>query len=262
SQVLSIIEIKPDQLMRQLLDNGLDLYEAYNRALTAADDELLCLLNIIRSLDTHLAIWSLMTFDTMLTTYVRTWFSTVIITIRTSSIFSCNQNHMSTQASFLECVYYHETLFTLKCTPLSPTDNEKLEDMKNYERSQFSFVDVLGNVRSGVSIEAKLCGKLLTFGILNEVFVFILTSLSGKSFAELDDVTEREKQLAIEGLQAMHARGVIHGMLGDGDDGNGDDLFHKSRTIYCYPIKKQIRLESFHGVPDVPSGVTTFHRHP
>ncbi|CAG8621505.1 10202_t:CDS:2 [Funneliformis mosseae] len=133
-----------------------------------------------------------MTFDTTLTTYVRTWFSTVIITIRTSSIFSCNQNHTSTQASFLECVYYHETLFTSKCTPLSPTDS---------------------NVRSGVSIEAKLCGKLLTFGIFNEVFVFILTSLSGKSFAELDDVTEREK-LAIEGLQAIHARGVIHGMLG------------------------------------------------
>ncbi|CAG8621520.1 10203_t:CDS:1 [Funneliformis mosseae] len=51
SQVLSIIEIKPDQLMRQLLDNGLDLYEAYNRALTAADDELLCLLNIKVSSD-------------------------------------------------------------------------------------------------------------------------------------------------------------------------------------------------------------------
>jgi hypothetical protein len=128
---------------------------------------------------------------------------------------------------------------------------EKLEDMKNYERSQFSFGDVLGSGRSGVVFAAELYGKvgalkmvdlykneyllqeilneikiylgplmdiqciyipeLLEFGILQEAFVFILTSLSGKSFARLDDVTEREKTLAIEGLQAIHARGVLHG---------------------------------------------------
>ncbi|RIA94011.1 hypothetical protein C1645_761095 [Glomus cerebriforme] len=123
--------------------------------------------------------------------------------------------------------------------------------MKNYERSQFYFGDVLGNGRSGVVFAVKICGevgalkmvelykneyllkeilneikiylgplmdiqdiytpKLLKFGILHEAFVFALTSLSGKSFAELDDITEREKQFAIEGLQAIHARGVMHG---------------------------------------------------
>src|SRR6266496_3013087 len=96
---------------------------------------------------------------------------------------------------------------------------ENLEDMKNYERSRFSFGDVLGSGRSvscfcmvelykneyllpeilneikiylgpPMDIQYVYTSKLLKFGILHEAFVFTLTSLSGKSFPELgDDIT-------------------------------------------------------------------------
>ncbi|CAG8791690.1 853_t:CDS:1, partial [Dentiscutata erythropus] len=128
----------------------------------------------------------------------------------------------------------------------------QLRDMKNYDRNQFSFGDMLGNGRSGAVFTAKLCGKtgalkiadlyknenllkemlneikiyhgplkeiqgiyipkLLKFGVLHEAFVFIFTSFAGESFAELGNkLTKEEKQLAIEGLRAIHIRGVMHG---------------------------------------------------
>ncbi|RGB29594.1 hypothetical protein C1646_745266 [Rhizophagus diaphanus] len=96
---------------------------------------------------------------------------------------------------------------------------EKLEEMKNYERSQFSFGDVLGNGRSGAVFAAELCGKegalkiadlykneYLLQEILNEIKIYL-----GPLMDIQYDVTEREKKLAIEGLQAIHARGVLHG---------------------------------------------------
>src|SRR5262245_51442013 len=119
--------------------------------------------------------------------------------------------------------------------------------MDNYNRSQFSFGDALGSGRSGTVWKAKLHGqtgalkivdlyksderlgeivneiniylgflvdvqgkyvpKLLRFGVLHEAFVFIFTSLAGRSFAEMDRATRKEKELAVEGLQAIHARG-------------------------------------------------------
>ncbi|PKK55453.1 hypothetical protein RhiirC2_419798 [Rhizophagus irregularis] len=130
-------------------------------------------------------------------------------------------------------------------------DDELLINMENYKRNQFSFGDVLGNGRSGVIFTAKFhekigalkmtdlykneyllqeilnelkiylgplkkiqgiyVPKLLKFGVLHEAFVFILTSLAGESFANVSNVTEEEKQLAINGLLAIHARGVKHG---------------------------------------------------
>ncbi|CAB4441565.1 unnamed protein product [Rhizophagus irregularis] len=313
----TIVEIKPEQLMRHLLDDGLDLHEAYNRAVTLVDDGTTTVskyrrvIRIVRQTFGYMVVNDLR--HGLLTTYIRTWFfyhdrNNPNITYISPAVL-INQNHTSTQASFLECMFYHETLSTrdlsspsidsdeednndddndkaddngegddrkddtpykaksrskrkwetLNVTTRSMSkkkkqdDNkgEKLEDMKNYERSQFSFGDVLGSGRSGVVFVAELYGKvgalkmvdlykneyllqeilneikiylgplmdiqciyipeLLEFGILQEAFVFILTSLSGKSFARLDDVTEREKTLAIEGLQAIHARGVLHG---------------------------------------------------
>jgi serine/threonine protein kinase len=62
-----------------------------------------------------------------------------------------------------------------------------------------------------VDIQGKYVPKLLRFGVLHEAFVFIFTSLAGRSFAELEHVTSKEKELALEGLQAIHTRGVMHG---------------------------------------------------
>jgi serine/threonine protein kinase len=123
--------------------------------------------------------------------------------------------------------------------------------MENYKRSQFSFGDVLGNGRSGVVFMAKLhervgalkmvdlykkeyllqeilneikmylgplkeiqgiyIPKLLKYGVLHKAFAFILTSFAGESFANNRSITEKEKQLAINGLLAIHAKGVKHG---------------------------------------------------
>ncbi|CAG8598897.1 37501_t:CDS:2 [Gigaspora margarita] len=113
-------------------------------------------------------------------------------------------------------------------------DNEFLNNMKNYKRNQFSFGDVLGNGRFGIIFMAKLheqeilneirmylgplkkiqgiyTPKLLKYGVLHEAFAFLLTSFAGKSFADIKNITEKEKQLAIDGLLAIHAKGVKHG---------------------------------------------------
>ncbi|GBB95794.1 hypothetical protein RclHR1_26110001 [Rhizophagus clarus] len=330
SRILAIIEIKPEQLINELLpDGGLDLHAAYNKAITSSDDMYTQherIIKMVRQTFGYMVVNDLR--YGILTTYIRTWFfqrdrdNPNIIYI--SPAVRINQNHTPTHASFLECMYYHETLSTDDSTAHSspPTDSdynddaedgndegndgndecddnnsndedddddgnnegdssyksskrkwvtlnittqsmekkpktqndnesENLEDMKNYDYNQFSFGDMLGNGRTGAVFAAKLCGKtgalkmtdlykneyllqetlneikmylgplrdiqymytpkLLKFGVLHEAFIFILTSLCGKSFAKLDDVTEREKHLAIEGLQAIHARGVMHG---------------------------------------------------
>ncbi|CAG8474622.1 3967_t:CDS:2 [Paraglomus brasilianum] len=54
--------------------------------------------------------------------------------------------------------------------------------------------------------------RLLKFGVLHEAFVFILTSLAEEAFAIMgDNITRKEKQLAIKGLQKLHSKGVMHG---------------------------------------------------
>src|SRR5438045_7846572 len=53
--------------------------------------------------------------------------------------------------------------------------------------------------------------KLLKYGVFHEAFVFVFTSFAGKSFANIKNITEKEKQLAINGLLAIHATGVKHG---------------------------------------------------
>ncbi|CAG8624907.1 6546_t:CDS:2 [Acaulospora morrowiae] len=130
-------------------------------------------------------------------------------------------------------------------------DIEFLNSMENYKRSQFSFGDVWGNGRSGVIFMTKLheqvgalkmvdlykkeyllqeilnelkmylgplkeiqgicIPKLLKYGVLHEAFAFILTSFAGESFANKRNITEKEKQLAIDGLREIHDKGVKHG---------------------------------------------------
>ncbi|CAG8530112.1 15261_t:CDS:2 [Acaulospora morrowiae] len=186
----------------------------------------------------------------LLTSYVRTWFfcrqpedpNNLYIS---PAVFT-DQNHTSVRASFLECMHYFENLSTNSPNNVSRR-GKQLKYMKNYKRNQFSFGDVLGSGRSGTVFTAKLFGKtgalkivdlyknesllkemlneieiyrgplkeiqgiyipkLLKFGVLHEAFVFIFTS-----FAELGNkLTKKEKQLAIEGLQAIHIRGIMHG---------------------------------------------------
>ncbi|CAI2175646.1 1063_t:CDS:2 [Funneliformis geosporum] len=248
SQILAIVEINPDQLMNQLLDDGLNLNEAYNRAVKFVDDETSMftkyqiIIKSVRQTSGYMVV--LMTFDTACLQHMfEHGFSTVIVTIRTLSIFHLQFLLIRTtrllKLHILECMYFLETLSTRDRTAQSSpsTYSDEKDDVDD------------GNGRSGVIFEAKLCGKVgtlqnlykneyllqefqmksrftssplmdiqyihtpkfLKFGILHEAFVFILISHSGKSFADLDDITERENLLAIEGLQAIHARGVMHG---------------------------------------------------
>ncbi|RGB22811.1 hypothetical protein C1646_598826, partial [Rhizophagus diaphanus] len=54
--------------------------------------------------------------------------------------------------------------------------------------------------------------RLLKFGILHEAFAFTLTSLAEETFATMgDNITRKQKQLAIKGLQELHSKGVMHG---------------------------------------------------
>ncbi|CAG8717829.1 25212_t:CDS:2 [Dentiscutata erythropus] len=192
---------------------------------------------------------------------------------------ACLQHMSEHDASFLECIRYFENIstadpFVLSLPPNtkgddnlgldsdnkdnSPDkkgngdDDEFLKNMKNYNRSQISFGNLLGVGRSGSVFEAKFyeeigafkmvdlykneylvtellneikiylgplmdiqeifIPKLIKFGVLNEAFVFLFVSLAGKSFTELEnEVTLKEKKLAILGLQMIHERGVKHG---------------------------------------------------
>ena len=79
----------------------------------------------------------------------------------------------------------------------------KLEEMLN----EIKTYDVILKKIQGIYIP-----KLIKFGVLHEAFVFILTSLAGESFASKKrDITEVEKQSAVNGLLAIHALGVKHG---------------------------------------------------
>ncbi|CAI2186387.1 9848_t:CDS:2 [Funneliformis geosporum] len=126
-----------------------------------------------------------------------------------------------------------------------------LKYMKNYDRNHFTFGHILGYGRTGSIFEATLGRKtgalkmvalykdgnkleellseikiyigplkviqgihiprLLKFGVLCEAFVFILTSLAEETFATIGDITRKEKELAIKGLQELHSKGVMHG---------------------------------------------------
>ncbi|CAG8694787.1 8764_t:CDS:2, partial [Funneliformis caledonium] len=67
--------------------------------------------------------------------------------------------------------------------------------MADLYKNEYLLQEILNKIKFYLGLLMDIPPKLLKYGILNEVFVFILTLLSGKSFAELDDVTEREKQL-------------------------------------------------------------------
>ncbi|CAI2165133.1 5339_t:CDS:2 [Funneliformis geosporum] len=119
-------------------------------------------------------------------------------------------------------------------------ENILLKYMKNYDRNHFTFGHILGYGRTGCIFEATLgretgalkkvalykdgnkleellseikiyIGPLLKFGVLCEAFVFILTSLAEETFATIGDITRKEKELAIKGLQELHSKGVMHG---------------------------------------------------
>lgn len=82
-------------------------------------------------------------------------------------------------------------------------DENKLEELLNEIKI---YIGPLQEIQ-GVYIP-----RLLKFGVLHEAFVFILTSLAEVTFATMgDNITRKEKQLAIEGLQKLHSKGVIHG---------------------------------------------------
>jgi len=81
-------------------------------------------------------------------------------------------------------------------------DDVKLEEMLN----EIKIYDVILKIIQGIYIP-----KLLKFGVLHEAFVFMLTSFAGESFASKRDITEVEKQSAVNGLLAIHALGVKHG---------------------------------------------------
>ncbi|CAG8854400.1 18452_t:CDS:2, partial [Gigaspora margarita] len=78
SLLLSIVEIKTEQLMRTLVDDGTELFNAYNIALTAEDDGTTAytrhqeIIRIVRQLFGYMVVNDLK--YGLLTTYIRTWF--------------------------------------------------------------------------------------------------------------------------------------------------------------------------------------------
>ncbi|CAG8729669.1 3415_t:CDS:2, partial [Ambispora leptoticha] len=89
----------------------------------------------------------------------------------------------------------------------------KLADLyKNKELLEEMLNEIRIYVGPLIDIQGVHIPKLLRFGILHEAFVFILMTSAGISFAKLgNDVMKKEKLLAVEGLQAIHKRGILHG---------------------------------------------------
>ncbi|CAG8721880.1 16801_t:CDS:2, partial [Racocetra persica] len=186
SQILSIVEVKPEQLMKNLIGHGTELFEEYNTALTMNDNETKYK-KIIRIVRQH---------ENPDTIYI-------------SPAIYINQGHTDHYASFSECVRYYKDISTTDpFTHSSPpntednsdflslggndskdnnnhgkkdddqpsvskkrgifktmgvitrsmsakgkekniSDDELLKNMKNYKRYQISFGDLLGGGRSG-----------------------------------------------------------------------------------------------------------------
>ncbi|RIB28189.1 hypothetical protein C2G38_2239640 [Gigaspora rosea] len=230
SLLLSVVEIETEQLMRTLVDDETELFNAYNTALRIKDDGTTeytrhqKIIRIVKQLFGYMVVNDLK--YGLLTTYIRTWFfyhqvvspndhdSLNILYI--SPAVYINQSHTGDSASFLECMYYFERISTMNPTthyslpniydgdydydgsddnenkhededdkntdeyrpPSSKNilkrtsgvtirsqskkrkvelnDNEFLNSMKNHNRNQFSFGDVLRNGQSGTILMAKL----------------------------------------------------------------------------------------------------------
>ncbi|RGB22812.1 hypothetical protein C1646_37975 [Rhizophagus diaphanus] len=91
SLILSAVEVKPEQLMRTLVADGTELFNAYNTALTTEDDGTTAytrhqkIIRIVRQLFGYMVVNDLK--YGLLTTYIRTWFFIVRMTIRTIFTF-------------------------------------------------------------------------------------------------------------------------------------------------------------------------------
>ncbi|CAG8611803.1 3154_t:CDS:2 [Dentiscutata erythropus] len=194
SKILSIVVVKPEQLMQNLIDHGTELFETYNTALTTNYNEARHE-KIIRQVFGYMIVNDLR--YGLLTTYVQTWFfcrqqkNPDILYI--SREVHITQGHTNKDASFLECIRYFEKLssedtFDHYSPPNSEGDDyhgsdiddnkdnnaskkdngdddqlsdsdEFLKNMKNYKRNQISFGDLLRGGRSGSVFKAKFNEK-------------------------------------------------------------------------------------------------------
>ncbi|RHZ44399.1 hypothetical protein Glove_734g13 [Diversispora epigaea] len=168
---------------------------AYSIAITAVDDGTDAytkhqkIIRIVRQMFGYMVIND-MQFG-LLTSYVRTW-------------FFCHQPEDPTISTFL---LQFPPIRTIQNNEDDNSDNNNSDDNNNDDD------DGSGSKPHKTHRNVfKKAMKLLKFGVLHEAFVFIFTSFAGKSFVKLGNkLTKEEKQLAIEGLQAIHIRGVMHG---------------------------------------------------
>ncbi|PKK55444.1 hypothetical protein RhiirC2_722437, partial [Rhizophagus irregularis] len=108
--ILSVVEVKPEQLMSDLINDEIELFNAYNTALAAEDDESTAytkhmkIIRIVRQLFGYMVINDLK--YGLLTTYIRTWFfyrqDDDPDNICISPTVYINQGHTEDHASFLE----------------------------------------------------------------------------------------------------------------------------------------------------------------
>ncbi|CAI2187916.1 3208_t:CDS:2, partial [Funneliformis geosporum] len=153
--ILSVVEVKPEQLMSDLINDEIELLNAYNTALIAEDDGS--------------------------TVYIK--HMKIIRIVR--QLFG----HTEDNTSFLEYMYYFEKLSTTNLVAHSSLSNTDGYDRENSRHLRF---------------------KASKFGVLHEAFIFILTLLARESFANVSNITKEKKQLAINSLLVIHARGVKH----------------------------------------------------
>jgi hypothetical protein len=131
SLILSAVEVKPEQLMRTLVDDGTELFNAYNTALKTKDDGTTAytrhqnIIGIVRQLIGYMIVNDLK--YGLLTTYIRTWFfyrqDDNPDNIYISPEVHINQSHTGDSASFLECMYYFENISTTNPTTYSSLPN-------------------------------------------------------------------------------------------------------------------------------------------
>ncbi|RHZ82530.1 hypothetical protein Glove_109g81 [Diversispora epigaea] len=136
SQLLSIVEVKPEQLMRNLIEHGAELFEAYNTALTVDDNGTAeytrhrKIIKIVRQVFGSMVVNDLR--YGLLTTYIRTWFfyrqreDPDIIYI--SPTVYINQSHTDNYASFSESIRYFENISTVDPIAHSTPNTKESDD--------------------------------------------------------------------------------------------------------------------------------------
>ncbi|CAG8646993.1 12081_t:CDS:2, partial [Racocetra fulgida] len=175
SQILSIVEIKPEQLMKTLIGHGTELFEEYNTALTMNDNETKYkkIIRIVRQVFGYMAVNDLRYDPFTHSSPPNTEDNSDNLGLSGENN-NDNNNHSKkdddqTSGSKKGGIFKRTMGVITRSKEKVISDDELLKNMKNYKRYQISFGDLLGGGRSGSIFKVKFYEEI---GVLKMVDLY------------------------------------------------------------------------------------------